>query len=108
MPIQYRIIGLSAPQKAFAGGGRWTSAARKCSGAGIAARAATLLKKLRPLLAGDLVVDALDVEVHAEDLAVGEVVAVLALDCLALLVGDRTCSKLASGYFFATFSVGSL
>jgi hypothetical protein len=108
MPIQYRIVGPSAPPKGVRRWGRCASAARKCSDPDIAARAATLLKKLRPLLAGDLVVDALDVEVHAEDLAVGEVVAVLALDCLALLVGDRTCSKLASGYFFATFSVGSL
>src|SRR3954464_14118513 len=41
------------------------------------------------LLARQLVVDALDVEIHAEDLAVGEIGAALALDLLAVLPNDR-------------------
>src|SRR5512146_2879987 len=40
------------------------------------------------LLAWQLVVDALDVEIHAEDLAVVEVIAAFALDRLAVLPND--------------------
>src|ERR1700727_3832454 len=45
------------------------------------------------LLAGNLVVDALDVEVHAEHLAVGEMIAALAFDGLAVLVHDRAFER---------------
>src|SRR5258708_35978954 len=45
------------------------------------------------LAAGNLVVDALDVEVHAKHLAVVETVAALALDGLAFLVNDRTFER---------------
>src|SRR3954447_23467061 len=41
------------------------------------------------LLARKLVVDALDVEIHAEDLAVIKVIATFALDRLAVLPNDR-------------------
>jgi hypothetical protein len=42
------------------------------------------------LFAGHFVVDALDVEVHAENLRIGHMVAVLALDGLSIRVHDRT------------------
>src|SRR5918912_379234 len=41
------------------------------------------------LLARQLVVDALHIEIHAEDLAVIEVIAALALDLFAVLPNDR-------------------
>src|SRR3954467_74837 len=41
------------------------------------------------LLAGQLVVDAFDIEIHAEDLAVVEIGAALALDRFAVLPKDR-------------------
>ena len=46
------------------------------------------------LLPGNLVVDALDVEVHAEHLAVVEMVAALAFDGLAVLIDDRAFERI--------------
>src|SRR5512135_2002781 len=45
-------------------------------------------------LARDLVVDALDVEIHAEDLAVIEMIAALAFDLLAVLAEDRALERI--------------
>ena len=46
------------------------------------------------LLPGDLVVDAFDVKVHAQDLPVVEVSAALAFQRLAVLIDDRTLERM--------------
>ena len=46
------------------------------------------------LLARKLVVDAFDVEIHTENLAVVEVIAAFALDRLAVLPNDRALERM--------------
>src|SRR6202022_4423363 len=74
---------------------QWTNvvaATKHKKGPGVAAR--TLQSRECPaLLARHLVVDALDVKVHAEDLTVGKMVAALALNFLAVLAHDRTFER---------------
>src|SRR5712671_2500684 len=69
------------------------AATKMKKGPGAAAR--TLQSRERAvLLPGNLVVDALDVEVHAQDLTVGKMVAALALNLLAVLADNRTFERI--------------
>src|SRR5882757_8968702 len=67
---------------------------KKQKGPGVSARTLVVaLVPLSPLLAGDLVVDAFDIEVHAEHLAIVEMGAALAFDFLAVLADDRAFER---------------
>src|SRR5437660_3275232 len=83
---------------------RCTQVEVKEKGPGVAARTWSSWR-YPALLAGDLVVDALDVEVHAEHLTVVEMGTALAFDFLAVLADDRAFERLQLAFDDGGFGI---